>query len=62
MTHLESIQASRRRRLVPNDKFDRHMKRARVKDIDSRKAIFNRQTENDISRREARQNIKSSIY
>ena len=62
MTHLESIQASRRKRLVPKDKFDRHMKRARVKDIDSRKAIFDRQTENDISRREARQNIKSSIY
>ena len=62
MTHLESIQASRRRRLVPNDKFDRHMKRARLNDIDSRKTIFDQQTADGISRLEERKNIKSSTY
>ena len=62
MTHLESIQASRRKRLVPKDKFDRHMKRARVNDIDSRKAIFDRQTEEGISRSESRKAIQSSTY
>lgn len=62
MNHLQAIQASRRNRLVPKDKFDRHMKRARVQDIDSRRAIFDRQTEEGIIRQEDRKNIKSSTY
>ena len=62
MTHQETIKASRQRKLVENDKFDRHMRAARVRDIDSRKAVFDRQTEEGISRQEERKKIKSSIY
>ena len=62
MEHQEAIKASRQKRLVPDDKFDRHMKRARVNDIDSRKTIFDQQTADGISRLEERKNIKSSIY
>ena len=62
MTHQESIKASRQRKLVEDDKFDRHMARARVRDIDSRKAVFDRQTEEGISRSESRKSIQSSIY
>lgn len=58
MTHKEALQASRQRKLVPDSKFDRHMKRARVKDIESRKAIFNEQTTN----REHNRIILASIY
>lgn len=62
MTHQKAINASRQRVLVEDDKFDRHMKRARMSDIDSRKTIFDRQTEDGIKRRETIVNIQSSIY
>ena len=62
MEHQKAIKASRQKRLVPDDKFDRHMKRARLQDIDSRKQIFNDQTGNSLERRESRKQIKSSIY
>ena len=62
MTHQESIKASRQRRLVEDDKFDRHMRAARVRDIDSRKAVFDRQTEDGISRSENRKAIQTSTY
>ena len=62
MTHQESIKASRQRRLVEDNKFDRHMKRARVNDIDSRKTTFDRQTEDSIKRREMIVNIQTSCY
>lgn len=62
MTHQETIKASRQRRLVEDNKFDRHMRAARVRDIDSRKAVFDRQTEDGISRSESRKAIQSSIY
>ena len=62
MTHQESIKASRQRRLVDDNKFDRHMERARVNDIDSRKTIFDRQAEDSINRREMVANIQSSCY
>ena len=62
MEHQEAIKSSRNRKLVPNNKFDRHMARARVRDIDSRKAVFDRQTEEGISRSESRKTIHSSIY
>lgn len=62
MTHQKAINASRQRRLVEDDKFDRHMRAARVRDIDSRKAVFDRQTEDGISRSERRKAIQSSIY
>jgi hypothetical protein len=62
MIHQEAIKASRNRKLVPDDKFDRHMKRARVKDIDSRKAIFDRQTERGEEFKQEIHNIKHSTY
>lgn len=62
MIHQEAIKASRNRKLVPDDKFDRHMKRARVKDIDSRKAIFDRQTERREEFKQEIHNIKHSTY
>ena len=62
MEHPEALKASRQQKLVPDDKFDRHMSRARVSDIESRKVIFDYQTENSLCRRENRQKIKTSIY
>ena len=62
MEHQEAIKLSRSRKLVPNNKFDRHMKRARVNDIDSRKTTFDRQTEDSIKRREMIVNIQTSCY
>ena len=62
MEHQKAIKASRQKRLVPDDKFDRHMKRARMNDMVSRKTIFDQQTADGISRLEERKNIKSSTY
>lgn len=62
MEHQEALKASRQQELVPDDKFDRHFKRARVQDIDSRKQIFDGQTETGAVRRESRKQIKSSTY
>ena len=62
MEHPEALKASRQQKLVPDDKFDRHMKRARLQDIDSRKQIFDNQTGNGLQRRESRKKIKSSTY
>lgn len=62
MTHQEAIKKSRDCKLVPDDKFDRHMARARVKDIDSRKAIFVRQTERGEEFKKEIHNIKHSTY
>ena len=62
MEHQKAITASRHQKLVPDDKFDRHMKRARLQDISSRKRIFDDQTENGLARRECRNQLKASIY
>ena len=62
MEHQEAIKSSRNLKLVPNNKFDRHMKRARANDIDSRKTTFDRQTEDNIKRREMIVNIQTSCY
>ena len=62
MNHLNAITASRHKKLVPDDKFDRHFKRARVNDTDSRKTIFDQQTADGISHQEERKKIKSSYY
>lgn len=53
---------SRRKKLVPKDKFDRHMKRARVRDIECRKHIFDSQSNIAAEREQARRNIVGSIY
>lgn len=62
MEHQKAIQVSRHQRLVPDNKFDRHMKLARLQDIDSRKQIFDNQTENGLKRRENIKNLKTSVY
>ena len=49
MNHPNAITASRHKKLVPDDKFDRHMTRARENDTDSRKTIFDQQTADGIS-------------
>ena len=58
MEHQEALKASRQQELVPDDKFDRHFKRARLQDINSRKQIFNDHTGNGLERRESRKQIK----
>lgn len=62
MDHGILVFASRHRELVPDDKFDRHMKRARLQDIDSRKKIFDEQTLKGIVSREERKQLPSSVY
>lgn len=62
MTYQENIQQSRNKRLVPKDKFDRHMKRARRIDGESRKSAFCRLNESGNERRERIANIKPSYY
>ena len=59
---INDIRKSRKKRLVPADKFDRHMKRARLTDISNRKSIFSLQTEVNDQRQEARMSLKSSTY
>lgn len=61
-TLTNNINRSRRKKLVPADKFDRHMKRARVRDIDCRKHIFDYQSNIATEREQARRNIIGSIY
>lgn len=61
-TLTNNILKSRRKKLVPRDKFDRHMKRARVRDIDCRKHIFDNQSNNTAEREQARRSIIGSIY
>lgn len=47
---------------VPVDKFDRHMKRARLQDIASRQKAFVLQTEKDVEHREMLSGIVPSVY
>ena len=54
--------ASRHKKLVPDDKFDRHFKRAKASDTSSRKTIFDNQTEDSIKKADERKQIKSSYY
>jgi hypothetical protein len=62
MTHQEAVKVSRQQKLVQPDKFDRHMARARLRDISRRKKIFDGQTEKGLSRRESRKQINTSTY
>ena len=62
MEHQKAVSLSRLRKLVPNDLFDKQMKRARQRDINSRKSIFDSQTETGLKRSEYRKKITSSTY
>ena len=61
-TLTNNIMKSRRKKLVPKDKFDRHMKRARVRDIECRKHSFDIQSNVAAERESARRMIIGSIY
>ena len=61
-TLTNNIMKSRRKKLVPKDKFDRHMKRARVRDIECRKHSFDIQSNVTAERESARRMIIGSIY
>ena len=52
MEHLKAVMESRRRKLVDDHKFERHFKRAIRQDVNSRKIIFDDQTEFGINRRQ----------
>ena len=58
MEHIEAINVSRSTVLVPDDKFECHMARARVTDIDSRKAMFDTQTQDTIDKRVMHSSIR----
>ena len=60
--YVNDIKKARKTKLVPDDKFDRHMKRARLTDLSSRKKIFSLQSEENDRRKEARNSMKQSIY
>lgn len=62
MEHQKAVSLSRLKKLVPNDLFDKQMKRARQRDIKSRKQIFDDQTEDGVDRRSRRRIIQSSTY
>ena len=62
MEQNQAEMLSRQQTLVPDDKFDRHMTRARLQDIENRKVIFIQQTERKIEQVEQRGNIASSCY
>lgn len=62
MEYKEAVTMSRQRKLVEDDKFDRHMRRARIGDIESRRSIFCNQTQGQREKETQRTNIKSSTY
>ena len=62
MNLSDCISLSRKKKLVPDDKFDKHFKKARLDDIESRKAIFTSQTESSEQTRAERLNLKPSVY
>lgn len=59
---LDSVFLSRKRKLVPEDKFDKHFRKARQDDLDSRKAMFSVQTEKGEETRRERLNLGPSVY
>lgn len=60
--YVNDIKKARKTKLVPSDKFDQHMKRARLTDLSSRKKIFSLQSDENELRRDARNGLKTSIY
>ena len=60
MDHKNAVSLSSLRKVVPNDLFDKQMKRARQRDINSRKSIFDSQTETGWERSEYRKQLTST--
>lgn len=62
MTHVKALEASRLKELVPDDKFDCHIVKARLQDVDSKKTIFNTTTEKHLTDSERRKKIKTMTF
>lgn len=62
MTLEESQQKAIETQGVEAGKFDRHMRRARQNDIESRKKVFIHQSEQTVFRNEQFSSIKPSVY
>lgn len=58
----QAIQKSRSKKLVPNDKFDKHFKRARRITLENRKHIFVMQSALSEETAERRLKLVGSIY
>lgn len=58
----QCVKKSQDKVLVPDDKFDKHMKKARTDDVESRKSQFVMQTEQSLRKYDGRRNLKNSIY
>ena len=56
MEHKKAVMESRRRKLVDDHKFERHIKKAIKQDIESRKKIFDNLTEEGLNRHEILKN------
>lgn len=62
MSLEKCIELAQEDKSVHADKFDKHMKRARVQDIESRQKAFVLQTELDIERCNRLSGIVPSVY
>ena len=62
MTLEESKEKAANTQPVENDKFDRHMERARRSDIESRQEAFVLQSEDDEAWSERVNGLKPSVY
>ena len=62
MSIEKCIELAQEKTNVPADKFDKHMKRARVQDMESRQKAFVLQTELDMERDNRLSAITPSVY
>jgi len=62
MSIEECIKVSARSEDIPQDKFDKHMRKAREEDLSSRKSTFVRHTEHGVQAKESVADLKTSIY
>lgn len=62
MTLKENIRKSRKRKLVSEDKFDLHMKKARLQDLECRKSIFCNQADSADEADIKKAQLKNSVY
>lgn len=57
-----SIEKSRQQKLVDDDKFDRHMKRARIQDIESREKMMCHHSDRSEQVEQSRMALTQSVY
>lgn len=58
----EMIQQSRDKELVADDKFDKHMIKARITDLDSRRTLFMQLSSQNAQQYDKRRMLTSSMY